>query len=419
MRVQALLVNDAEALMNDNRLLLFDSQTGTYNFVSPIKSSGYGTPVSRRDLVTYAQQRAASISATQSPVTQHPAPQATPVSQSQPSISAPPPSPVKMAPHTAPQPSQTPSNGPQRPPSSASAHNAQSNAVPTSVTLSNQTNVAHANGLPSQTSPVNNMPASVPQPNGISNVGMNGMVNGTNGLLAGLPANFNPTPAQQQVLAMHQQKQNMQMQKLYYQANLARNGPTAYQAIMNGVGGGDNANVMNAANGVNNNNGNGNLMGPVNLNLKLPAQRQMQWATAAQRTQPGQGGLNGNDAMQSLHNMQNMPNMPNMQQLAGLGLLQSHNIPGVNGHNHNLNHTHNSHLSPPRSAHSPSNALGHSLSLSPHMGGSPAQVQQSQLSSHVSPSRNMQTPVPPSPSPLLQHQVPNLVGGMSSSSQGF
>ncbi|EJD08231.1 uncharacterized protein FOMMEDRAFT_131122 [Fomitiporia mediterranea MF3/22] len=399
MRVQAMLLNDADPLMTDNRLLVFDPSTGTHNYVNPVKPVPI-TSLVRRDAVMLQQVRTAS--GAQPPAPQSTQPQAVPVAQTS-SIPNPLQSPIKIPASSSPSHARATSNGAQRSPSSASATSAQVSANPSSSPPSNQANAMHINGLPPQSSPVNGMP-SVPLAstngvgNGNVNGNLNGLMNGLNGVVPGLQANTGVNAAvfsQQQAIAM--QKQNLQKFYANYSGNMQRNSQSQFpqHSMLNGALGGENVNIANAVNGVNNT----NVMGPVNMNLKLPANRQIQWTNAAQRVQSGQGNMmNGNDAA-ALQNLQ-------MQQLASLGLLQSQNIPAINGHS-------NSHLSPPRSAHSPPNALGHGLSLSPHM-GSPAQSQV-----HMSPSRNMQTPVPPSPSPLLQHQVPNLVGGLPSQNQGF
>ena len=398
-----MLLNDTEPLMTDSRLLLFDPQSGTHVYVNPVKTL-LNIAAQIRNASMYQQARVTSSNGTQAVTAPQSAPpQAVPVAQPS-SIPNPLQSPVKISVSSTASHSRTPSNGPQRPASSASASSPQVNVNASLSSPSSQTNAVHATGIPSQSSPVNGVPnATLGQANGVGNNISNTLVNGANSALSNLPANFQGfTPAQQHAILMSQKQQNMQKFYANYAANMQRNGQVPFsQALMNGAGG-DNANTANNSVGMNN-----NLMGQVNMNLKLPTQRQMQWASAVQRSQSTQNGslVNGNDlaAMQSLQNMQNMQNM---QQLAGLGLLASHNMPSANGHSHN-------HLSPSRSAHSPPNALGHSMSLSPHM-GSPAQAQ-----SHVSPTRNMQTPVPHSPSPLLQHQLPNLVNGMPTQNQGF
>ena len=146
------------------------------------------------------------------------------------------------------------------------------------------------------------------------------------------------------------------------------------QAGMNGV---------NGVNGVNNiAAGLGN--GMMNQAMHMKTARQLPWpATSARPQQVPHGG----DTSLS-------PNLQNAQ-LAGLSSMLHMN--GVNGH-----------LSPPRPAHSP-NALpaagGHQMmahSMSPHM-SSPSLA-------HLTPPRSAQTPIPPSPSPLLQHQ--HIVGSL-------
>lgn len=226
-------------------------------------------------------------------------------------------------------------------------------------------------------------------------------------------ASFQPNPAvltqaQQQAYMMQmQQKQNLQKLYAAQLANAQRNGQAVYaQHLLNGMSGMTGMNGLNGANAdANANLTNMNFSNPVAMNLKLPTQRQVQWANAAQqRTQ-----MLANGDAQALQNMQNMQNM----QFANLLQAQA-----VNGH-----------LSPARNAHSPPNAhaqermspqqqalLAQQLSLSPHVGAVQPQAQQH---THPSPARNMQTPVPPSPSPLLQHQMTSLVGSMPSQGQGF
>ncbi|KAL5512537.1 hypothetical protein ACEPAG_3190 [Sanghuangporus baumii] len=407
LRIQAMLLSNSEPLVTDHRLYLFDPQSGTHVFVNPPKQQLYSTPVSQRDGASHQQARPNVAPGNQTQVPHQSAPpQAVPVAQAVSSIPNPLQSPIKISASAAAQHTRSSSNGPQRPPSSASVSSAQTNGNPSLSSPATQTIVAQANGLPSQSSPVNGIPqlpvASVStMSNGNANGLMNG-INGTNGLLPGLPANLsNLTPAQQQALLLHQRQQSMQKIYANYAANIQRNGQAPFgQSMMGGTAADNMSAAATLASAVNN----ANLLAPVNMNLKLPTQRQMQWANPAHRSQSAQGGMmNGSDtnaAMQALQGMQNM------QQLAGLGLLQSHTLSAVNGHG-------NSHLSPQRTAHSPPNGLSHALSLSPHL-GSPAQSQ-----ARVSPVRNMQTPVPPSPSPLLQHQVPNLVGGLPSQNQGF
>ena len=396
--------------MTDPRLLIYDPQTGTHNYVLPLKPN-HGTPIPQRDVASFQQARANASTGNQVLAPPQPVPpQAVPVAQPVSSIPNPLQSPIKISAPPPLQHTRSSPNVPQRSPSSASASSTQANVNPSSSSPVNPTNVPQVNGITSQSSPINGIPqlpvASVnTMSNGNVSSLMNG-INGTSGLLPGLSANLaNLTPQQQQAaLLLHQQKQQ-NMQKIYatYAASMQRSGQTPFaQTMMNGSGTDNISAAASLASAVNS----ANLMAPSNVNLKLPVQRQMQWAAQAHRSQSAQGGMmNGTDPSMAMQTLQNMQNMQNMQQLAGLGLLQSHSL-GVNGHA-------NSHLSPQRSAHSPPNGLGHGMSLSPHL-GSPAQSQ-----AHVSPVRNMQTPVPPSPSPLLQHQVPNLVGGLPSQNQGF
>ncbi|KAH8110509.1 enhancer of polycomb-like-domain-containing protein [Phellopilus nigrolimitatus] len=407
-RFQAKLLLDQEhsMLSTDSRLYLFDAQTGSHNYVIPHRMSV--TPQSRRDPNVYQLRAPPPPTLVQTLAGQQPA-----VPQVSSSVQLPNPtpialqSPVKMAPPNLSLHSRTPSNGPQRPPSSSSLHSAQSANGPTSSSPITQGNASQVNGIPSQKSPINSLStAPMPIANSVVNGVGNGIPNGSNNAHAGFPNNLTSlTLTETQALAAQQSKQFNKMYANYQLPNgMQRSGQAVYaQHMMNGI---------NGANG-NSNGNNVSLSGPVNMNLKLPAQRQMQWSTATQRTQgpPNSGDMSG------IQGMQNM-------QMAGLnGLMPGHAASVMNGH-----------LSPPRaaSALSPPNSLAghaqertspshpilsHSLSLSPHM-GSPAQSQ-SQSQSHISPIRNMQTPVPPSPSPLLQHQLPNLVGGMPSQGQGF
>lgn len=202
------------------------------------------------------------------------------------------------------------------------------------------------------------------------------------------------------------QMQKQQTMKLYaaQMANAQRTGQAVYaQHLLNGMNG---VNGINGINGTtadaNTNQANMNFNNPVAMNLKLPSQRQVQWANAAQRNQI----LTNGDASA-------------LQSMQFANLLQAQTAQAVNGH-----------LSPARNAHSPPNMhaqdrmspqqqqalIAHQLSLSPHVGN--AQTQAQQLT-NASPVRNIQTPVPPSPSPLHPHQMPGLVGTMPTQGQGF
>ncbi|KAI5116776.1 hypothetical protein M0805_008731 [Coniferiporia weirii] len=385
-RFQAQLLLDQDVLNTDARLYLFDAQSGVHNYVSPLRTTQV-TPQSRRDVSMYQHRTPGTVQTlVQQPVVTQTqtSPLIQPSNPAQLTLQSPAKASPTVARHT-----RTPSNGPSN---NASVHGAQPATGPSSSPPANQAIAAQSNGVSSQRSPVNTAPAvSLPVVNGIPN----GPTNGANNSLAGFANSIaSLDQVQQRAIAM-QQKQNLQKIYASYAANLnagaQRNGQTIYaQHVMNGV---------NGANGDVNGNVNANLMGPVNMNLKLPAQRQMQWSSAAHRSQAAQNGDSA--AMQGMQNMQ----------LAGM--LHGHPAPAVNGH-----------LSPARPAHSPPNMfaghtqertspmLTHPLSLSPH-------PTQSQTQSHASPNRGMQTPVPPSPTPLLQHQFANLVGGMPSQGQGF
>ncbi|THH09472.1 hypothetical protein EW145_g1997 [Phellinidium pouzarii] len=383
-RFQAQLLLDQDLPTTDARLYLFDTQSGAHNYVNPLRATQI-TPQAKRDNIYQHRPTPTMIQAL--PTQQPSIPQGTSTAQTPNSSSVTLQSPMRMAPVTVARHSRTPSNGPQRPPSSASAHNVQPVASLSSSPPTNHVNL-QSNGV-SQKSPVNAVSTmSIPVANGISN----GSTSGTNGSFSGFTNNiatFNQVQQQQHHAFFMQQKKAL----ANYAAVSTRNGQAGYAPqMMNGVIGNSNGDAIN-------NNNNVNLGGPVSLNLKLPPQRQMQWTTAAQRSQTMQSDPS---AIQGIQGMQ----------LAGL--LQAHAAPVVNGH-----------LSPARSAHSPSNMfvghnqerispthtmLAHPLSLSPHV-GNPTQPQ---TQSHMSPARSMQT----SPSPLLQHQLPNLVG-MPSQGQGF
>ena len=398
MRFQTQFSLDAtDALVTDSRLYLFDSQAGMHTYVNPIKNV-YSAQSLRRDGAYQLQQlqRAAAAISTQASAPPN-------VSISAPSATAPSPhsnphSPIKTvtAPPVAAQHSRTPSNGPQRPSSSASVNGIAAAPAPSSSPV-NHVAQPQMNGMPTQAT----QPAQASMPvTGIS--APNGAVNGTTNVANGLNlgTQFNPANLTAQQLQYIMQKQTLQK----HHANMQRNGQTVFaQQAVNGIGSNDNALNLNGT----------NFASPVNMNLKLPPQRQvqqLQW-NASQRNQGAQ--IANADLAAALQGIQGIQHMPNFQQLAAMGVLQqSNNVNGINGH-----------LSPSRSAHSPPNAHGGHHSISPLMGNSPhvqagaAAVLQQQ--NHVSPQRNMQTPVPPSPSPLLQQLPPNLVGNVTSQNQGF
>lgn len=448
--VQFLQESDHQLLSTDPRLFLPDGHQG-FNVVLPFRISPV-QQVARRESLAY--QRAPplpSMLATAQP----PPP---PMTEPQPAPAVPPStSPVAiqasakpMPPRAAPQQIRVPSNGPQRPPSSSSHSSASGpRTSPTNATAS--ASLLHGTSVPSQAN-LNgggqastnqsislSLPATIAQSHAaatsspldaslqnrvpsparprsqnqthptLQQMGMtNGMTNGypTNGIsngafAAGFANAFTGHAAgQQQLMAMNQASfrkamgagipsqgiQNMAMPpSMPVNSNVALRGvPSAYaQHVQNGM--------------------NGNLLGPVNMNLKLPPSRQMQWAAAAQ--QRGLSVPNGTDMS---HNLQ-IPTMNGM-------------VNGMNGMVNGMVHAPsvNGHLSPPRSAHSPANLMmgmgqeklspSHQMmahSLSPHL-GSPAMP-------HATPPRNMQTPIPTS-SPLLQHQ--HIVSGLNQG-QGY
>lgn len=414
--------------MTDPRLLLFDNQLNSYNYVIPSRISA--TPQRRESSAYQRPPQPAMIS--QQPA-QSPAvaqvntsvPHATPVAVQ---------TPVKnIAPPMASQHSRVPSGGPQRPSSSASQHSSVNGAAglsssPTTTstqipvksthgsamasgsnTVPNISSVAQAsangqgflngtlensslnhNGTPSRPLSQNQGMANVPQQilglangfsvNGTTNGTANVQANGANVSYSGFP---NAVPAS--YAQMTQAQAQMQRMKAMHMAHNSAAGPSRTSQQLYAQ------HMLNAQNGVNGVNGssnltansiNANLMGTaVNMNLKLPAQRQMQWTANVVRPQQASHGAD----------VSHSPSLQNVQ-MAGLnGILH---VNGTNGH-----------LSPPRPAHSPNsmvNAGSHQLMMSPHI-NSPSL-------SHLTPPRNAQTPIPPSPSPLLQHQ--HVVGSL-------
>ncbi|KLO14831.1 hypothetical protein SCHPADRAFT_294586 [Schizopora paradoxa] len=265
-----------------------------------------------------------------------------------------------------------------------------------------------------------------------------------NGITNGSFAGFNSVPnsyaalTQQQAAAhvlMQQQQQASQLKRAY-----AGQGMPLQQQLSN-VNGAARANqVAYAQLG---------LGGNVNINnltammpLKLPASRQMQWA--AQRPQSAANGtdallnqniqlaaMNGGNAMAVANGMNGLAAMNGMNNLAAMTAMNAAmtQMNAMNGVVHSSPNGH-AHMSPPNrhaQAQSPPNSVigGHNhtspahahqllaQSLSPHgagMVGSPSQV-------HLTPPRNMQTPIPgPQPSPLMQHQ--HIVGSINQG-QGF
>lgn len=216
---------------------------------------------------------------------------------------------------------------------------------------------------------------------------VNGANNGTyNGYTNGVPNGYaNHSAGQHHVLSV-QQAQNLKVAfagipsnqgipmqpSLPTSASVPPRPPSAYaQHLPNGGPNGTNF----------------NMIGPVNMNLKLPTTRQMQWA-AGQRPP---SGPNGTDAGSN----------PNLSHASPGVMIRA---PSANGH----------HLSPPmRSGPSPSNHMHgqsteRSSPVNPHLSHSlpPHNGSPHAAHMHPSPSRAMQTPVP---SPSLQQQ--QAVGG--------
>lgn len=406
-RSQSQLFSDQEYVVTDPRIYVYDSQLGAHTLVNP-SSRASMTP--RRE--TTMRPIVPPTQTPQSVVTQQPVVLQTPIAQPLSAAPTPAQSPVKASPPTISQHARTPSSGahPQRPSSSASVHSMQGTNGPSSSPQAAHAAVTQT-PVPApaaQKSPVN-VTAQVSLPivngsvaNGVTTAVANGTMNGLNGL-ANFQQNANVlTPAQQQAYMMQMQK------KIFAQQYAQRNGQATYsQQFTNGLAGMNGLNGLNGAStDANANLTNMNFTNPVAMNLKLPTQRQMQWANAGQRTQ-----MLTNGDVAALQNMQNMQSIP------FANLLQAQAL--------------NGHLSPARNAHSPPNvhaqggmspqhqallAQQQQLSHSLHVGSSQPQIQ---AHTHTSPARNMQTPVPPSPSPLLQHQMPSLVGSMPSQGQGF
>jgi len=275
-----------------------------------------------------------------------------------------------------------------------------------------------------------------------------GMPNGlaSNGITNGAFAGFNSVPnsyaaltqqqltqqlTQQQaahVLSLHQASQLKRAfavnQNLPLQQQLSNNlngaarpSQASYAQLANSLAGNVNINNLTA------------MMGNGNMALKLPTSRSMQWS-ANQRPQNMTNGndallnqnlqltaMNGGNAMPVANGMNGMAGMNGMNNLAAMNAMNAA-MTQLNGVVHSQSTNGHGHMSPPNrhaQAQSPPNSVvvGHNhtspahahqllaQSLSPHAGGmvgSPSQV-------HLTPPRNMQTPIPgPQPSPLMQHQ---------------
>ena len=366
-------MSDQKPLLTDPRLYLWDHNIGSYNYINP-QLLGPGPQRCRGDSCSQARppptpSTSQPASLQQTAVTQ-PTPVAQPLHTNVPTLQ----SPVKIASPANAHHNRTPSTGPQRPPSSASS---QAAPMQTSSPQTSSNSAVPANGVSNQSNTLNG--------NGTNTVSMTTpTLNVTNGIanapLASSATNFVP----QQVI----------QQKKQYHQSVRNHSAALSQVLMNGAQD-VNLSTTNFAN---------NPINPVNMAPKaLP--RQIPYPVSVQRAQSGQGmgDISGDAA--TLQNYQNQLRSMAMQNVQQFPLIQANTI---NGH------------SPARNAHSPPNTFTHAHSLSPHLNnGSPAQNHSQIPQSHMSPTRNLQTPVPPSPSPLLSHQLPNLVGNLSSQNQGF